>query len=33
VGDRFLPQTMEVRCGDDAFGTFRLESYQFEKNL
>jgi S1-C subfamily serine protease len=33
VGDRFLPQTMEVRYGDDAFGTFRLESYQFEKNL
>ena len=32
VGDRMLPQSMEVRFGDDSFGVFRLESYQFEKN-
>jgi S1-C subfamily serine protease len=32
VDGRWLPQAMEARCGDDLFASFRLESYQFQRD-
>jgi serine protease Do len=31
LGGRFLPAVMEVRYGDDLYGIFKLDQFQFEK--
>jgi S1-C subfamily serine protease len=33
VDGRWLPGRLEVRCGDEHFGTFHLESFKLEKSI